>query len=341
MDDNGAKKQRRFFNRKKATKYFIIAVCIVTVVGTALFVTKTWRANRGRTVLIETTYKEDNSLGAKTEPTAEEYQAMLPQVLNVAPANRDSSLESGALVRYQSELSEEYEVLSTAEIVNYLGEYQVNVVVTGNNVAKMLNSPEQLQEFNSRIISKYSELFITAKDIRRIFYEYRVQQVPFLKFYVERNSPDVLIYDKVYPRDTTLSEVAKEDKYSTAIANIQKEYLTTTYQYTLYKSDTEYTLDMALDFGSPSVNVDDALDIMDTVFLLANQQNLPTRVTIKAVDSLLFAGYIKPQASSFTNFYTNRPYYQDISRIQYYYCNNWLHGELYTIVAEYLKTLTT
>ncbi len=281
--------------------------------------------------LIERDNHANETVGIKTEPTPEEYNEMLPSVIKRVTSSRDSSLELPQIKTITDTLDALYETRTTIAIDNYLGGFKVICVLT-------LNKETNITELHKSALEILSPILDITPDFTRLEVQVFTGSDTIEKFYLNKGDAQE-ITDVRYNEPAGLVKLEKHSLL-TKTQKLAEEFISLTSECRILENEEQYDLYVNLEPVDTADVTNDVVDLVDRQFMLINEHaDKPVHLHISLGTTLQFMGYVDPQSQAFKNFYTDKVYFQDISRAEYYRCNGWLYGNTSSFINTLLDQL--
>ncbi|MEG2376720.1 MAG: hypothetical protein RSC43_00020 [Clostridia bacterium] len=322
-------------NKQKLKKFMTRIIVVLVIVCSAFYIYKIWRVNNGQDILIEGTYKSDRIDGSNAEPTAELFNKMLPDVLRRVSSVRDSSMELPIIEQYTKQIDDKFGCVTNILIENYLGNYQLRLNVAINGTTDIL----ELQNF---ICETIYPAFDLTDDFVRIQVAVSQSITPIKRFHLTRSTKTVPISDLDYIEDENLMKLDIVNEELVSKVTKALEGFSETSKVTVITGDSSKAYDqfrVVLDTSLSEAATEDCVNCLDTLFVYFNDQKRDTYVQVYEGENLQFSAWIEPHAQQFTDFYTDKEYYQDISRVEYYLCNGWVYGNSLNYLDKLISNL--
>ncbi len=333
-------------NSKKWGKtFFKIGIAVIAAAGVLTLVRVLTSRDQGAK-LVESHQKQDASISINKEPTAKEFADTIPSVLKRASSTRDFSTPLQKIQMILKQFDEENPTSSDVNILNYLGNYKVVIKV---NVVEDIES-EQLHQ---ACLESFSQILSMSADFSRVEVDVVSGSNSIERFYISSSSNPTLVFDRKFTED-----LAMGDKPSclSKFEKLQKQFSTVDVSVDGYTTEMYDAVTVVLDTSASQNGTLDCIDYIDFAFQMINKdfknpvylQVFEKAKTSLASDeseeatytnTLVFSGYVLPGAQNFKDFYSAKPYYQDISRAEYYLCNDWLYGNVLSQVSTYVENL--
>ncbi len=334
-------------NKKHSKKWSKTVLKLGIAVLVAAFALSLARAlfvkNQGAK-LVESQQKHDASISIHKEPTAKEFAATIPSVLKRASSTRDFSTPLQKIQMILKQFDEDNKTSSSVNILNYLGKYKVVIKV---GIVQDIES----KQLHQACLDSFSQILAMHPDFSRVEIDVVSGSNAIERFYISSSSNPVLVFDRKFTED---QEMGKEPSCLSKFEKLQKQFSTTTVSVGGYTTEMYDAVSVTLDTSASDNGTLDCVDYIDFAFQMINSdfkkpvylQVFDTSKTFEDdaesasyTSSLVFSGYVLPGAQNFKDFYTAKPYYQDISRAEYYLCNDWLYGNVLTQVSTLVENL--
>lgn len=295
----------------------------LAVIGIVFFFLSGYFAKQSRVKLVERAQTTERESADDSNPTPEVYQKNVKQVLHRSEDTTATlRFEVDAFESLVSKLPSEFQY-TYFELQNFLGKNKLHVEFT-------LDSEDKLESATATISEQCREYLQTYPSISRIYYTFYTEtdRLACGYFCLENEVFNVVNLPPVESISLNTVLDSSTEEFNT-LNQVLDSYLTIAYELDLTTDGSKYALDLKVDTASSESGVAELLDVFDQIFFaIQNDFNLPVQLRIKDDTGIVVSGLIDPTDKLFSEFYTDKPFYQDISRAEYYICNEWLFGEL-------------
>lgn len=291
--------------------------------------------------LVEGQQRQDAAMKVDKVPTAEEFAATIPSVIRRASDVRDLTYELQVINEILRQFDESNSTSSSANIVNYLGKYKVVIRV---GIVKEIEA----QKLHTATTEAFATILTLNPDFARVEVDVISGSNQLERYYIASSETPVLVFDRKYSEDLAKGETPK---CVSKFEKLQSEFLNSQISVTGYATEEYDSVTVTIDTSAAKDGTTECIDYIDFAFQMIND-DLKTPVYLQVIQqekassegeaynrTLVFSGLIVPEAKTFKDFYTAKPYYQDISRAEYYLCNDWLYGNVLTTLSTYIDNL--
>lgn len=323
--------KKKHFLSPKVMKFIAITLAGI---GIVFFIFSQIFSSRSRVQLIERTQQVERDSATDTDPDPDVYEKNVRQVLGRSTDTTTTmALELGAFDLVLNNLPSEV-TYSQVELQNFLGGNKLHVELTIDDVSHLASVQSVFEEACETYLVTYPEIV-------RIYYNFYTETETLSCGYYVINNGFQNVENMPYPLPSTLgSELAPEDVAMQRVSDALSDFLTVDYELNMSTDGSKYLLDLAVNTAGSMTGLSDCLDVFDRLFFLIQEDfDMPVQLMIHSSTDLVASAYIVPGDKLFAAFYTDKEFYQDISRAEYYLCNEWLLGSLEQSLASTLNDL--
>lgn len=315
-----------------------IGVVVFAIVVSLLF--QMFNRHQGAR-LVEGQQRQDAAMKVDKVPTAEEFAATIPSVIRRASDVRDFTYELQVINEILRQFDEANSTSSSVNIVNYLGKYKVVIRV---GIVEEIEA----QKLHTATADAFATILTLNPDFARVEVDVISGSTQLERYYIASSETPVLVFDRKYSEDLAKGETPK---CVSKFEKLQSEFLNSQISVTGYTTEEYDSVTVTIDTSAADDGTAECIDYIDFAFQMIND-DLQTPVYLQVIQqektssegevydrTLVFSGLIVPEAKTFKDFYTAKPYYQDVSRAEYYLCNDWLYGNVLTTLSTYIDNL--
>lgn len=315
----------------KVMKFITIALAGI---GIIFFIFSQVFASRSRVQLIERTQQIERDSATDSDPDPDVYAKNVRQVLGRSTDTTTTmAMELIAFDLVLSNLPSEV-TYSQVELQNFLGGNKLHVELTLADVSN-------LAAVKSTFEAACETYLMTYPEVVRIYYNFYTETETLSCGYFVIDGGFKNVENMPYPLPTTEGkELSAEHDVIMKVSDALSDFLTVDYELSMSSEDGKYLLNLAINTANSASGISDCLDVFDRLFFLIQDDfDMPVQLMIHSSTDLVASAYIVPGDELFAAFYTDKTFYQDISRAEYYLCNEWLLGSLEQSLASTLNDL--